>query len=443
MNPAAEQYPGASRRELAILGLLALAASLLIVWIYPWNVTISDYATEAKSPLMALLNGHFIRFFQLAPPYGPSLLLRAPFALPVSLAHGSARLIYRFAALPCVLALAGLGVWSAARLRAHGAGVPATFFALAVFIANPLTYYALLIGHPEEVLGAALCVAAVLAATRGHANWAGLLLGAAIANKEWAVVAIGPVLFGLPAQRWRAGAVAAGVAGVMLAPIALVSGSATIASSRIAVNDTGGIFYPQQVWWFFGPLGHWVPAMVGQIPHGFRLPPSWLQGRAHLLIAWIGLPLTLIAARRRLPRDSALLLLTMLLLLRCMLDPWDLVYYPLPFVVALATWEATVKRRAPVAAFVASIAVWAIFKYLPAHLSTNEQALAFTIPAVAALFAIANRVYRRPTGACAAPPPGESQSTTRSSLANSLSRRAPSGSTTTRSSIRTPSLPGR
>ena len=30
------------------------------------------------------------------------------------------------------------------------------------------------------------------------------------------------------------------------------------------------------------------------------------------------------------------------MLLRCWLDPWDVVYYPLPFIVALLAWETTV-----------------------------------------------------------------------------------------------------
>jgi len=33
---------------------------------------------------------------------------------------------------------------------------------------NPVTLYALQLGHPEELLGAVLCVAAVLTAQRGR-----------------------------------------------------------------------------------------------------------------------------------------------------------------------------------------------------------------------------------------------------------------------------------
>jgi hypothetical protein len=435
--------PRMSRLELPLLIGLAVAATFWMLWTHVWNVRLSDYGTEAAAPMNALLHGQFTRFFQLSPPYGPSLVFRAPFALPASLAGGSRLMIYRFSALPCVAALGALGVWCATRLRLSGAGIAAALLALAVCVLNPLSYYALSIGHPEEMLGAVLCIAAVLAALRGHSTWAGLLLGAAIANKEWALVAVGPVLLALPAQRLRAALIAAGFAGIMLAPLAIVAGDVKIASGRITANDTGAIFYPQQLWWFFGHPGHWVPAMLGQVPHGFRLPPPWLQGRAHLLIVWIGLPLTLLAARRKIPRENTLLLLALVLLLRCMLDPWDLVYYPLPFVITLATWESTVKRRAPIAAVLASIACWAIFEYLPNHLSLNQRALAFIIPALVALAVTATGVYRRPAGARAVPPTDRSQSTTSNSLVNRLSRRAPLASSTTKSSIRTPSLPGR
>ena len=40
--------------------------------------------------------------------------------------------------------------------------------------------------------------------------------------------------------------------------------------------------------------------------------------------------------------------LALAFLLRCMLDPWDLVYYHLPLVVALAAWEARRGRDLPV-----------------------------------------------------------------------------------------------
>jgi len=424
------------RREIVALCALALVGALAMDWLFTWPVASNDYSVEAAGPLAALLHGHVAAFLRSAPAYGPSLALRSPFALLGSLAHGSTLLVYRLGALPCLLALAAVGVYGAVALRAGGHGWPSALLALAICVANPISYYALQIGHPEELLGAALCVAAVVAARAGRPLSAGVLLGLAVANKDWGLLAVGPVIIALPAQRARALLVAAGVAALLLAPIALASSSLTAAVRRLEMANSGELtFYPQQFWWFLGIHGHMLPSMRGQVPDGFRLPPTWLRGRAHSLIIWLGLSLGWLALMRRVPRERALSLLALVLLLRCALDPWDIVYYTLPFIVALASWEATCCQRPPWASLASVVVAWLVFEALPPHISLDATALAFIAPALVALFALAFSTYRagEPTA----------QSTTSSSLVNWLRTRAPSSATTVRSSIRTPSTPGR
>ncbi len=187
-------------RENAFCALVAGAASFVVGWLGLSGFSWSDYETEAEPAFDALTHGHVLEFLRLAPAYGGSLVERAPFALLPDLWGGGHLAVYRMVAAPCLLAGAAFGVWLCARMRA--AGAPALWRALAVgvCVANPMTLQALEMGHPEELLGACLCAAAVLLALRGRALLAGVLLGLAIANKEWALLAAGPVLLALPSS---------------------------------------------------------------------------------------------------------------------------------------------------------------------------------------------------------------------------------------------------
>jgi hypothetical protein len=284
-------------------------------------------------------------------------------------------------------------VWLAIDLRRAGGRLVAALAGVALCAANPITYRALQLGHPEELLGAALCVAAVLLAQRGRINWAALALGLAVANKEWALLAVGPVLLAAPRGRLRIVAISGAIAAALLVPMTLATPvSATGTGARLAVVS-GTIFNPWQIFWFFARHGDWNPHAGIYIPRGFRLPPAWLGSDAHALIVVSALPLTVAAFWRRMTRGDALLLLALLLLVRCWLDPWDVVYYPLPFIVALAAWELSVVRRFPLAAVLATIAVVLDFWYLPPYLSQNALAVAFVVPSTLALGIMAVRIF--------------------------------------------------
>ena len=390
-----------SREALRHNGLCVLAAAAgtaALVWLGLYSFAWNDYEVEARPAFEALVHGHLTDFLRLAPAYGGSLVLRAPFALATDLWGGGELAVYRMVALPCLLSAAALGVWLAADMRRRGLPTLARAVALGVCVANPLTLSALEYGHPEELLGAALCVAAVLLAGRGPGRplWAGLLLGAAIANKEWALLAVGPVLLALPRGRVLCAMAAAGVATVVLAPLALVQSGGFLAVSGATATPSGSIFQPWQVWWFLGHHGPVVRGTFGRVKPGYRTGPPWVGPLSHPLILALTLPLTALAWWRR-PQvrtgadarlREALLLLALLMLLRCMLDTWDTSYYLLPFLLALTAWEALGERGLPAAALTSTAVAWIGFVWLPPHASPDAQALfflAWTLPLAATL----------------------------------------------------------
>ena len=395
-------------RENAVWVALAAAATAAVGWLGLAEFAFNDYDNEARPAIEALVHGHLGSFLTLAPVYGGSLLERAPFALTANLWGGGELAVYRMMALPCLLAGGAFGLWLIAWMRRDGQGPAARAVALILCVANPVTLLALEIGHPDELLGGVLCVAAVLLASREKSVWAGLALGAAIANKEWAVLAIGPVLLALPGKRMLCMAVAGGVTAALLAPFALFGGGGFLttlhgaATSAGAAGAAGTEFQPWQIWWFFGAPAHLASTALGAIPAGARLAPGWVESISHQLIVALAVPLTIGAwlsvrlSRRTTPEHVALALLALLLLERCMLDPWDNVYYPLPFLLALLTWEAVARRRPAVLALGSVVAVWIGHRSIGLIVTPDAQAAFFAAWTVPLALWLGVALYGRP-----------------------------------------------
>ncbi|HTB70142.1 MAG TPA: glycosyltransferase family 87 protein [Solirubrobacteraceae bacterium] len=382
-------------RENALCALLALAACAAIAYLGLESFIWSDYEHEAAPAFAALAHGHVAAFLRLAPAYGGSLVERAPFALVPTLWGGGALAVYRAAAAPCLFASAALGVWLVARMRRERRPWIARALALLVCVANPLSLRALEIGHPEELLGACLCVAAVLLAADERPLWAGLALGLAVANKEWALLAVGPVLLALaPRRRVSCAICAASVAGVVLAPLVLVHAGGFVAATRATATPPSAIFNPWQVWWFIGGHAPTGSAAATALP-GARIGPAWASANSHLLILLVGFAVggaLWLRERRNGPTSarSALLALSLALLLRCLLDTWDTGYYVVPFLLALLAWELwEPTHRVQLAAAAATGLASITFLWLPnAGASADAQAaffLAWTVPLAAAL----------------------------------------------------------
>ncbi len=292
----------------------------------------NDFYREALPAYTALTHGHLLGFLRLAPTYVGSLVLRAPFAVIPSIWGGGPRAIYFASALPCMLALAAFCTWLAAQPRKGApAGRAARVGVVVLCIFNPITLVALFGGHPEEVLGAVLCVAAVVLAVRGKPGWAGFLVALAVVNKSWALVAV-PVVFAvMPTPRRRALITFAMTLLVVLGPImvARLHGAGTGVSASVTAAGIGGIFNPPQLLWWFGSHA-WIVqesrALIVAVAIAFGASWWFIRGRGTPTGSGL---------------SQALLLLTLVFLARAALDPWNNLYYHVPFLFALIAYESS------------------------------------------------------------------------------------------------------
>jgi hypothetical protein len=303
--------------------------------------------------------------------------VRAPFGVLAGLLDLEEPGLFRLTALPCLFAFTLLAVHLAGRARSAFPRDRWWLLVLGLVAASPLAWKAVWFGHPEELMATALAVGAVLAALREKAVLAGLMLGAAVASKQWAVIAVLPTLLAVSHHHLRLLAVAAGAGGALLLPIILADPGGYAATQQ-SIASSAHWFRPRQLWW---PLGEAPAAELGA-PGGAAVTPQWLALVAKPLIVAITIPLSALWLRRRTRRADALLLLALLLLGRCLLDPWNVVYYHLPLIVALLAWEVVSGRRIPVLTLVTTGAVWLSFETLdtPYGLAPWLTYLAWTLP---------------------------------------------------------------
>jgi len=349
-----------------------------------------DYFSDAGGAIDSLVRGDLAAFFASQPLMGSfSLILRAPFVALVF--HESESTVYLAGAIPCVLATLVLGTALARLAAERGQPVAVQGVVAGLAVINPVTFRALHWGHPEELLAAALCIGAILAAMRQRTILAGLLLGLALATKQWALIAILPTLIAAPERPLRLAAVAAVTACLLTLPMALGDPGqfrSVTQSASGAVSGTSPTT-PWNVWW---PL-----AEATDLPDGRAVfvGPVWIARGSHPAIIAVAVVLSLLLWRRRERRpEDALLLLALLFLLRCLLDTWNNDYYHAPFLLALLAWEVVRHRRLPYLsmAVVGALALsfWPQFTKVfsdstPYAAALNAVYLAWTVPLVAYL----------------------------------------------------------
>jgi hypothetical protein len=379
------EHPRLRDAAIVVLGTAwALTVMYVLVCVWRHNGHMDDFLTEAWPAYRALEHWHVVQFVRLGPAYIGSLVLRAPFVALAGLLGGGWRATYFATALPCVVAAPILGVWLSRQPR-HGmsTGRGTQLSPLVLYAVNPIAIICIGYGHVEDVLGATLCIASVILADRGRAGWAGLLIGLAIVNKSWALVAA-PVVFAvLPAGRWRAFAAMCLIAGSILIPLFAIRDPGLSAGGGATSfgSQTGTIFLlPQLLFW----LG----------------PHSWFVQEAHVLIVVVAAACAGAwwFVRGRSPERcadprEALLLLALVLFLRAALDPWDNLYYQLPFVFAIMAYEA---RRTPVLTIAFTIVLVLVVPPLVLGGARDFAAARYTAIAVPTIVVLALRVYLKP-----------------------------------------------
>jgi hypothetical protein len=329
-----------SLRSSRVLAAVGIAVACLLVLRSALGMADGlDYFTDAAFPIDALARGDLRAFAANPALMGDfSLFLRAPFVWLVF--DQDLSVVYLAGALPCLVALVALALYLRRRMLALGRPAAAVLLVSLLAVVNPGTFRALHWGHPEELLTAALCVGAIIAATRGRGLLAGVLLGLAVATKQWAVIAIIPTLLAAPRQRLRLGLVAGALAVAIALPAMLLQPQAVV-GTHTAIVQAQPVAGPANVWWPFSTPRTAAERKAGAPGFAAKIP-TWIGTVSHPLIVLLGIPLGWLFWRRRgqFAAHDVLGLFALLMLLRCLLDPWNNDYYHAPLLLSLLAWEA-------------------------------------------------------------------------------------------------------
>lgn len=347
------------------------------------SAALGDYPNDAGPTIRALIGGHLHQALAAQPLMGSlAVLVRVPFALAASLFGGGELAVYRAGAIPCVAALAVLGV-ALVRMEERNRWSDALLIpALAVL--TPVSVAAVAAGHPEEALAAALSVGAVAVAGR-RAILSGLLLGLALGTKQWAVLAIGPALLGTQrGARIKLLGAALPLGALFALPLLGDLGAAqnVAGSTHTASRET--------IWFLVSHPTQLHLDLGGGFPTSLAIYPldAWVATVSHPLIIALSALLTLIAWKRREQGGAPLALLALVFLVRCVLDPADNEYYHLPLVLALLAYETVGcrgARRLPFATMSTIAGLWFCSNVLDMHGAAPQLTNAVYLACMAAL----------------------------------------------------------
>jgi hypothetical protein len=358
-----------------------LLIGALCAWIASRATSLGDWDVDAGPAIEALAAGHVGEYLSWPSLVGPfASLVQAPF---VALSGGSGVEAYRWAVFPCLFGAGLVGLYLGRIAARRGAPQLTQILLPLLFLLNPITFEALETGHPEEILTAALAIAAIATAAEGHSRRTALLLGLAIASKQWAVIAILPALMVLPNQRVKVGLGAVAVAAALFVPSIAASPSSFLDVQR-AASGTPSAATPWSAWYPLASEQTEVYSVDGeQLEAEVVDAPSLATSFSHSLIILLGLALPVAVAWRRglpLSPSDAFALLALIVMLRCALDPADNLYYHAPLLLAIVGWDAFSSRGLPLRSLIAvaiALLFWQAWHNLSDPIAFNAIYLGF------------------------------------------------------------------
>ena len=249
------------RRHSVELLLACVAASSAILALILFGLNDfgdkNDFFSELWPSYELLHAGHVGAFLEHSPSYIGAAVWRGPPSRWWPWRAGPGwRLTFFITAIPCYRALSLFGMWFAARVSADPVRQDRIALAFAfVTVLDPVVWYAGLLGHPEELVGIALALAAVLVAVEGRALLALVLIVLAILNKP-GLAEVVPVLIVAAPRPWTRPLL---VLGLVVALLALVLPTNELLSHLPFGHEdaTGpGYGFPPELLWWTG-MGSW------------------------------------------------------------------------------------------------------------------------------------------------------------------------------------------
>ena len=364
------------------------------------NIVCSQGSCDDPSrSLHAIAHGDISDFFRYQPVMGVvSLAVRAPAVAVADAAHANVYDEYRAGAAVCMALACALAVWLAYLARRRGAALPPVLAVLALWLVTILWTRALFAGHPEEPLAAVLALSAIAMAAERRVVAAGILLALAVATKEWALLTAPAVFFAAPASEWRRVAAPALIGIVLLTGLMAVGNLSSFRRAHAGQRESVvHKLSPATLWYRLGEkraTGRFANRTIYE-----SYPPTLIGRGARPFVILFGAVASLFFWRRN-GHDvgRAFALAALVLLARGLFDTETVSYHLIPMLIAVGAWEIFDRKRFPIVATGAIVAMQLTTRLVLSHSETtfsayNATYLAWTIPLFAYLAVV---TFRRP-----------------------------------------------